>query len=180
MKNIQSSSRILYVLFVLLFWLTPAFYAAYWFDPNHILSSIGWNLAGLPNANLPALTELSWPVRFAAWIASLLPMMANLFTWYFLIQLFSAYRQGVIFSRQNAKTIRNIGLTLFIWEIITIPYQILLTFIMTSMQPAGKHMIAISYSNHDLSTLLTAIIIIVIGQIMQRGAVLAEEQSLTV
>ena len=180
MQNFYPISRVLYNLFVLLFWLTPLLYLAYWFDPHHTLVNCGWRLAGMTNANLPNLAQLSWPVRFTAWIVSWIPMLVDMFIWYFLIKLFGAYRKGIIFSSGNAKAIRNIGITLLIWEIATLPYQLLLTFVMTAMQPAGQHFIAVSYSNHDLTTLLTAFIIIVIGWIMQRGADLAEEQALTV
>lgn len=179
MHNIQSVSRILHAVFILLFCLTPLVYAAYWLDPTHTLVRWGWQLAGVSNA-MPPLSQLSLPIRATAWVVSWIPMVVDLFIWYFLIRLFNAYRAGHIFSRPNARAIRNIGITLLVWELLNFPYQILLTFVMTSTQPAGHHFIAVSYSNHDLTNILVAVTIIVIGCIMQRGAELAEEQALTV
>ena len=181
MQNIQSLSRILYGLFIILFWATPLVYAFYWLEPSHTLAnSIGWQLAGMANPALPALNQLSFPVCLIGWVVSWVPMLADLFTWYFLIKLFGAYRHGHIFTPRNAKYIRNIGITLLTWEVATLPYQLLLTFVMTSQQPPGHHFIALSYSNYDLANVLAAIVIIVVGWIMQRGAQLAEEQALTV
>lgn len=180
MNKIQTVSLYLYYLFLLVFILTPLVYLVYWLVPQTLFAAIGWSLSGVGGEQFPSVADLSLPLRGVCLVVSLLPMLANLFIWYFLIKLFNAYRQGQIFTGRNARLIRNIGLTQLIWQLMSIPYQILITFVMTAMQPPGHHVIGFAVTQHDVADIVSAVIIILVAWVMQRAAELQQDQILTI
>jgi hypothetical protein len=179
MNKIKTVSQYLYYLFIVVFSLTPIVYVWYWLVPDNSLAAIGWNLAGVSVGQLTT-ADLSLPIRLICLVVSILPMLANLLIWYFLIGLFNAYRQGQIFISKNACLIRNIGLTQLIWQLVNFPYQILMTFAMTSTQAPGHHVITLTMTDHDVANIVSALIIILVAWVMQHAAELQQDQLLTI
>ena len=96
------------------------------------------------------------------------------------MRLFNLYQKGTIFAIDNVRYIRNIGIVMLLWEIVSPFYQVLVTFILTSQNPPGHHFVTFSINSIDISTTIIAVIIIVVSWIMREGVELQQEQQYTV
>ena len=103
-----------------------------------------------------------------------------MFVKYFLIRLFRLYEEARIFTTENVHYIRLTGLMIFLSQIILPFYEALMTFVLTSHNPVGKHFITISFGNGNIKILIIALLIMLIAWIMDEGRKIQDEQQLTV
>ncbi len=111
--------------------------------------------------------------------AACLPLLIQLYILFSLIRLFKLYEQGVIFSMNNVRYIRNIGYALIGTQIINALYQALMGFILTWRNPPGHRFSSITFDQTNLSIILVALMVILISWIMLEGYKIREEQQLT-
>lgn len=127
------------------------------------------------------LETLRPTLRFYAFFVQALPMTIVMISFYYLIKLFQLYSKKIVFSHENIILIRKIGLMVMLEVLIDVfLVQPILSLILTFDAPTGGHLIAISFGNHQLSSLITAGIIMLISWIMDEARRLEEESSLTV
>jgi len=102
-----------------------------------------------------------------------------------LSRLFGLYAQGQIFTAENVREIRQIGISVFLfcltwgWDIVAR----LILFATNQPMPAaeaGQNTLGLQTPSDPFSVVLAGIIIIVISWIMDVGRELREEQDLTV
>ena len=185
MGKIRFVSRIIQIIFALLFILTPVAYVLFWtsFGIEHVYSVFHWNIANIPEVMWVKLVTGDIPpyTRFVAFIISLIPIATFMFLYYYLFRLFGCYGHGDIFTSKTVRFIRNCGITLLLWQILNPLYQILMTYSLSVINGPGHRFIAVSlFGTPQARDLVTAIVIIVISWIMQRGSDLEDEVRLTV
>ena len=99
---------------------------------------------------------------------------------YSLMKLMSFYEKGVYFSEQTARLFRMLGVFIAFGEIAKIIEQLPVSYCLTFMNPPGQRMIAISASNHNLTGIMLALAIILVGWVMERGARLQKDSDATI
>lgn len=119
-------------------------------------------------------------IQVAGVIISFIPVALFMVKNYYLARLFSLYQKGVVFSLDNVRYIRNIGIFMLITECFRPFYQIFISLLLSSQKPAGEHQIHFTVSGTDLSMIVMSIIIIVVSWIMREGVELEQEHKLVV
>ncbi len=197
MSKIQRVSKFFRVFFQLLFVLLPFFLIYGWThipEASTLMGGVGYRndfevslMSGIvqmdviPRAykNL-ILHPLSFSEKLWGFVASVVPLIVNLFIVYSLIKLFRLYERSEIFSLNNVKYMRHIGYGLLLGQIIQPFYQVVMGFILTMNNPPGHRMATITLDQTNVGILLTALLVILISWIMTEGCKLREEQQLTV
>ena len=108
-------------------------------------------------------------------MVNLAPLVLEMLCLYWLIELFKLYERGVIFTLQNVRYIRRLGLAFLAGEILKPFVQAGTTFVLSMHKE-----ISLMIGSDDINTLFTALIILLIGWVMTEGCKLSEEQTLTV
>lgn len=102
-----------------------------------------------------------------------------------LSRLFGLYAEGQIFTAENVRQIRQIGISVFLfcliwaWEIV-VRVILVATNHPLPAQEAGDKTLSLQLSNGLFNAVIAGIIIIVVSWIMDVGRELREEQDLTV
>lgn len=130
--------------------------------------------------NLPIKGEITAFLRVLGFLATLSTMLLSMFIFWSLRGLFGLFEKGEIFTQNTIKSFRSIG---FAYLGITIAQPIegaLLSLILTSNNPVGEKVLAVSLGSPQLYDFVTALVFIVIAWVMQEGQKLDEEKQLTV
>ena len=139
------------------------------------------NLSYIPiNYSNSILHPLSISEKLLALAASFLPLLVQLYIVFSLIQLFKLYEQGIIFSKENVRYIRNIGFGLIATQVVSLLYQGLMGIILTWHNPPGHRFFSITLGHTNIGVILVALMVILISWIMFEGCKIREEQQLTV
>ncbi len=171
------------IIFLLMLICTPIAYLLFWStEGNLVFVQLNWNMSNIPAAMWDKMVQGQIPLdtRVVAFIISLIPIITFMFLYYYLTRLFGAYGRGEIFTQKTVRYIRNCGITLLLWQLLYPLYQILLTFTLSINNLPGQRFIAVSLSTAQARDLVTAMVIILVSWIMQRGVNLEEEARLTV
>ncbi|WP_429125104.1 DUF2975 domain-containing protein [Aeromonas allosaccharophila] len=155
---------------------------------SHILNGLN----GVPLANgetpsldrlpEPPLTMADYPLRTAnrllGTLVQLLPDLVFMLMLWQLRQLFRGYRHGLLFTFEQIRRYRQIGVLLcvsFLVELIQTP---LLDTVLTISGPEIHGSVSISSS--DFRLLLAGLIVLALALVMREAKLLADEQQLTV
>lgn len=135
---------------------------------NTILSRPGINPADYP---------LHFSTRLLGTLVQLLPDLVFMMMLWQLRQLFRGYRHGLLFTFEQIRRYRQIGLlcATFVVELIHLP---LLDTVLTMRGPEVLGTIALSTS--DFRVLLAGLIVLALALVMREAKLLADEQQLTV
>lgn len=95
-------------------------------------------------------------------------------------KLLALYEKGIYFSEEAAKRFGNIGKFFILSVIVSIPQEALFTAAVTLHEPAGHRFLRLSFSNHDFTAILFALMIILVGWVMKEASRLKHDQDLTV
>jgi hypothetical protein len=98
----------------------------------------------------------------------------------FAAKLFECYEKGNYFSLETARKFGNIGKFFIYSVLIGYPQEVLFSYVATMNAPVGHRLIRLSASNHDLSAIMMALMIIVVGWVMKEAVRLKQDQDLTV
>ncbi len=123
------------------------------------------------------LTDLQ---RLLSFLVYLIPVSLSMLLFRALSRLFGLYSQGLVFTRDNVKRIRQAGLLLLAGQLVSPFYQSLLSLVLTMNNAPGQHMIMIGMDDSDISEIVTAVVIIVVAWVMDEGRKLKDEEALTV
>jgi len=183
MNKIQKTSLFFRVLFQILFVVLPVLLIMAWAQSAGTFEMV----EGVINLNyVPAaysgsiLHPLNLSEKLLVLGAGCLPLLVQLYILFSLVRLFKLYEQGVIFSMNNVRYIRNIGYALIVTQIPTALYQALMGFILTSRNPPGHRFASITLDQTNIGIILVALMVILISWIMLEGCKIREEQQLTV
>jgi len=186
-KLISSSKRMLVILRGLLVlvilmavipWLFPTSALA-----EFLLGSQGFPVVIIRNHKnihefMLTLTPLSHLFGF---IGSLIAVMPLLIGTMIMIRLFKMYAVGRVFSLDNAKLYSWLGVLSVISALFLQPiYQMFFYACVTINNPVGHRMVGFTLGIDTLTALFFAIVLVVIGKVMQVAHKMREEQDLTV
>lgn len=149
-----------------------------------IIAPLPWNMVMhgirfLANAipeGVPILHPLTLENKILGAAITTIPLIISELILYFLIKLFTLYRQSKIFTLQNVRYIRNVSYTLLMGQIVNPFNQALLTAALTWQNPHGQRIIRITLDGTNFGIVLMALLIILISWIMAEGYKLQEEQ----
>tara|TARA_R110002050_G_scaffold54754_2_gene123859 strand:+ start:11943 stop:12503 length:561 start_codon:yes stop_codon:yes gene_type:complete len=186
MKNIQKISRLLK--YVLYGWATanvalPFFIFAngkvmenlsfmVGFDKNNHHTTLPFDV----DKYLSFTTGHKFLVALSAMPSEILYSIALIFA----AKLFECYEKGHYFSVNAYKKFGNIGKFFILSVLISYPQELLFTFVSTMKEPVGQRLIRITASNHDVTSIAMALMIIVVGWVMKEAVRLKQDQDLTV
>lgn len=179
MNKIKCISFILRMVFIVLFCALPVYTFCFWLTNGYPFgSSLPIVILGYAGPPLPAISSLASHTKFIAVLLNLIPLAIYMAIAGFLVRLFRLYEQGQIFTLQNVKSIRYIGITMLLGKLISPVYIFLLSYIMTRNTPYP--FAYIRFDLHDITMAIAALVIILISWIMEEGHKLHEEQIYTV
>lgn len=181
MNRIERVSRVLQFIFKASLVLLPIITVLSWVFYEDLIA-----LGGMQSVNDVALSGLNIPEtlptvsRMLAMAVSMIPMVIDMLTLFFLYKLFGIYAEGRVFTSSSVGYIRRIGITLLIGQALHPVHEALLTLALTFTNPPGQRMIHIGFSSANFSEILIAVMIIVVAWIMDEGRRLSEEQALVI
>ena len=108
-------------------------------------------------------------------------------TWHFhgflywsLFRLFSQYQQGDVFSTQSTGLIRQIGLCLLLWPLVSFLYPPMIIIFLKLLGVVEHGEIGLLFGSSEFRMLALGVVVTLVGWIMQEAQKLKEEQELTV
>jgi len=182
MNKIQRVSGHFRRFFTALLFLLPVFYLFFWLNVNehyNFNTKFGWSFDFLPRLSY-VTTPFSFTQRAIAFSTNLIPLGLDLLILYLLTNLFRLYEQAKYFSMQAVNNIRRIGIVMLIGELVNPFCQAFTTAALSWSNPPGQRYFSITLSNDNISTIIIALLIILVSWIMAEGMRLNDEQQLTV
>jgi hypothetical protein len=125
-------------------------------------------------------SPLSAKLRLIGFAISLFPLSALLYGLMNIRNLFSFYKNGVIFSFEHVNIFKKISKALFWWVLLSILYESGKSVLFSLGNPPGQRTLSITFDSSEATTLFIAGIVFLIAWVMDEGRILKEEQSLTV
>jgi len=133
---------------------------------------------GIVNLAHLKLTPLSWSIGIFGSILGIIPLFLGLLV---LKHLFQNYREGNIFSLENAQKYKYLGWLFFLNGLVVIPISSMLMILTATLSnPPGHRYISLSFGTPNLEVLFSGMLVIVISWVMAEGYKLKEDQSLTI
>lgn len=163
MTTIQSASRLLRKIFLLLFIGIPLFTAFYWIYFKS-LSHAGLS-PDLPVIRRDVVTNAS--TRYMAFIVSMIPASIMMYGVHHILLLLKNFEQGRLFHPANAPRITKIGVTVLTLVVFGLIYDALISFVITFHNPPGHHYIAFSLGMSDFTALILGGLTLLFGQVMR-------------
>lgn len=189
MHKIQSVSLFFRVIFQILLVVLPLMLILAWVVAPEPLKCLGGlidiSVIPRPYTNMHIqgmliLHTLTVTEKLFGFMVSLIPLVVQLVVLYFLIRLFRSYERGDIFSLKNVYSIRNIGYTLLIGQLLNPLYEFLMGIVLTLNNPGGQYYVAVKLDQTNFGVVLTALLIVIVSWVMAEGYKLQEEQQLTI
>ncbi|MCP4474599.1 MAG: DUF2975 domain-containing protein [Gammaproteobacteria bacterium] len=119
-------------------------------------------------------------VQFLGFLVDCIPLAVTVYCLYQLIQLFKNYETGQIFTLENAKRYRKLGLATFVWVITNILSRSLTSLVLTMHNPPGHHILTASFGSNDAPPLIVSGLVILISWIMLEGYQISEDHAKTI
>lgn len=95
-------------------------------------------------------------------------------------RLFSLYEQGIFFQAENVLLFRLLGRLAF-WSVLADVFnKTVLEIALTINNPPGQRVLAIGFSSDHLKLIIVAVIVMLIGMVIEEGRKIHEEMQLTV
>ncbi|HAU1014565.1 TPA: DUF2975 domain-containing protein [Legionella pneumophila] len=179
MKKIKSVSHLLFLLFKTLTYGLPL--VTTYFILFHFESMLNWGgWHSLLSTPVKDPSHFSLLHRFIILLIEALPLSINVLICHQLAKLFRLYEHGYLFEEENIRLIKNISIYLISGELIQLLYQPLITAALTFTNPSGQRIASITLGTANLSTLITAFIILIASWIIKEAHKLKTDALLTI
>ncbi|KTD27475.1 Protein of uncharacterised function (DUF2975) [Legionella israelensis] len=179
MRKIKTASRILHLIFMSLCWLLPIVTAFFTFF--HIDTMIHYGMFDqIISSSKIHSTDYSLIHKAIIFTIQLLPLSITIFICHRLAKLFNLYEHGSLFELDNIKIIKQISILMIIGEFIQIIYQPLITAALSFNNPAGQRFASITLGSTNLTTLITAFIILIASWMVKEAYELKNDAQLTI
>jgi len=182
-----SSKKMLFILRILLVMLVFSVVIPWTFPKTALgnflmsVSSITKFLDGSPDVDyfLNNLSGFSILLGVAGSIVNLAPLFIGV---WIMIKLIKNYMAERVFNISNAKSYRNLGIVYLLSALLLQPLAQVLFSLSVSFinNHLGQRFIAFSIDFNTITEIFFAIVLIVIGHVMQLGQKIKEEQELTI
>lgn len=183
MQNIQYVSKIFRILFQVAFIVSPfAIMLAWLYAPAPLLLLGGVvKFSAIPETyQTSILHALSGSEKMLGCVLDLVAWTIYLALLFFLIKLFRLFETGEIFTARVVQYIRQASYMLLLSQVINPIYEMLMGLVLTLGNPPGYRMIKIMFSNHNVSIILIALMILLVSWVMAEGCKLSDEQQLVI
>lgn len=151
-----------------------------WIFPDNPLSAGLLGMFASSNADLPKawISPLTSMLGFVGSVLSMFPLFFGVFI---LLKLCGNYASGVVFSQINSRHYSKLG-TIFLFSALFLQplSHVFFTLAASLNNPPGQRYIGIAFTMENLTSIFLAVVLILIGKVMQGGQKMAEEQLLTV
>jgi len=179
MQKIKKISHLFYLFFKTLCWLLPSLTVYCILFHLQTMLHFGWSPI-IAVDQIQNSGQFSFGHRVIILTIQLLPLTVTVFICTKLASLFHLYEQGILFEQENIKLIKGISLYMILGELVQIIYQPLITAALTFTNQPGHRFASITLGTTNISTLLTAFIILVAAWIVKEAHILKTEAQLTI
>ncbi|KTD19235.1 DUF2975 domain-containing protein [Legionella jordanis] len=180
MKKIQITSHLLALFFRLLCFLIPLATTYLLFFNLQAMLSWGFFDHIISPGKVQHPEQFSTAHRFILLGISSLPMSISVFICHKLSQLFKRFEQGELFEEAHVKLVKQIGLCMISSELIQLIYQPLITAALTFSNGPGERIASITLGKANGTTIITALILLVVSWIIKEAQQLKVESQLTI
>lgn len=134
----------------------------------------------LSSPSIPVLNNLTPFLRLSGFVANL-PLVGLQTYWLWQLRgLFGCYAQGKIFTLENTTHIKRTAQAFLGIAFMSVIVGSLSGLVLTANNPVGHRMLSLTFGTHQISDILTGLVLVVIASIMDEGRRLKEEVDLTV
>ncbi|GBG01827.1 hypothetical protein AZSI13_11540 [Azospira sp. I13] len=175
--RIRTLSRLLRIIALLSATLLPILVALLWSQTAHWADwGITWSDAFRICGITPA--QLAPSQRLLGFLTDLPALVAGSAAFFILAGICRRYGQGELFSAAVARAYRRFALALLIWGALRVLAQTLLVLALTLDLPPGQQLVVISISSDTLAMGLLGLAVYLLGQVMEEGRRLQEDNAL--
>ncbi|STX39357.1 DUF2975 domain-containing protein [Legionella feeleii] len=180
MKKIQLTSHILNLFFRILCWLIPI--ATVFLSLFHIEDMLNWGAWAsiISSTHIQDPSNYSLTHRLVILAIQFLPLSITVLICHKLAKLFGLYEKGDLFEEENIILIRSISIYMILGELVQLIYQPLITVALSFNNPPGERFASITLGTTNVSTLITAFIILVASWILKEANQLKSDSQLTI
>ena len=176
-KRIEKMSRGMRVLFQVCIYLLPLIPIFFWLGYNPLPQIMHDNIFPFP-AEAPTWLPLN--SRLIALSGGIPATVILILALIGLKRLFSLYERGIYFQAENVALFRLLGKLAF-WSILAdVLNKTVLEIARTINNPPGERILSIGLSSDHLKLMVVAIIIMIIGMVIDEGRRIHDEIQLTV
>lgn len=181
MQKIKSTSHVLYLLFSALCWIMPLLIIYFiLFDLDGIFNLWSSWFTVISPDQIQNISDFSFLHRLIILGIQFIPLSITILICHKLAQLFKLYEQGYLFEENNIRLIKSVGIYMMLGQLIQLIYQPLISIALTFNNPVGKRLIVMTVSTTNLSTIITALIILVTSWIIKEASQLKTDTQLTI
>lgn len=174
MNKIKLLAKRCRVFFTVLAILWVLFALAIWFCSQTSLLNFWGGTFGID----PGMITLTPITRSLGFLVTLLPIGTILYITYLLIKLLKNYEQSYLFTLANARTIRKLGLSLYLWAFCNIIFKTLLVLVLTTENPPHQKLLTLSLTGMDIQSLVVGSVILLLSWVMIEAQIIAEDNAL--
>lgn len=138
--------------------------------------TLGFDLGVGPESAGP----ITWDVRLLALAAMAAPTALTVYVLWNLSRLFDRYARDEVFTDENTRRIRRVGVFLLVGELLSPLEGAALSVILTLHNPPGHHLLTLSLRSSNLTLIVTALTIIVTAHVMAQAREIQAEAELTI
>ncbi|KTD23534.1 Protein of uncharacterised function (DUF2975) [Legionella lansingensis] len=180
MKKIQFTSHMFYLFFRSLCIFLPLVTTyLILFHLQGMLSLGFWNSI-VSSSHIENTSDFSLVHRLVILGIHYLPLTVTVMICYKLAKLFRLYEQGDLFEDENIKLIKHIGILMLIGQLVQLIYQPMITAALSFNNPVGHRFASITLGSTNVSTVITALIILIASWIIKEANQLKTEVKFTI
>lgn len=183
MQKIKFTSHMLHLFFRALCWIIPivmTYFILFHIDMMATWGDLSSIASTIPPGSIPDLSSFTLGHRFAVLATEALSFSITVLICHQLAKLFLLYEQGYLFEEENIRLIKSISIYMIIGQVVQLIYQPLMTIILTINNPVGERFASMTFGTTNLSTLLTAFIILIVSWIVKEAQQLKSDVQLTI
>jgi hypothetical protein len=174
-KRIQQMSRRLRLLFHVCIYVLPFVPVFIWLGYNYLPEIVHDNLF---ISHAPAWLPIN--SRLIALSGSIPAIVILVMALIGLKRLFTLYEKGIYFQAENVAIFRLLGRLAF-WSVLADVFDnTVIVLARTINNPPGQQMLSIGFSSDHLKLMVVAVIIMIIGMVIDEGRKIHDEMQLTV
>ncbi len=170
----------LYLFFRILSWAIPLITA--YLILFHFEDMIHWGIWSsiISPQDINNAIHFSLSHRFVILAIQFMPISITILICHKLAKLFRLYEQGDLFEEENIKLIKSISIYMILGELFQLLYQPLISAALSFNNPIGERVANISFGTTNITTLITACIILVASWVVEEANRLKSDSHLTI
>lgn len=148
--------------------------------PAILLAVLVFDPPGLDDWLMEALkassrTVLTTETRIAAMVIAAVPVALGVTVLLLLHRLFLGFSRGQILVPESGRILRRIGIVIVVLGPLEILLRALASVVLSLPNPPGQRQIVVGISSDDITTIISGILLIVLGWTLEEAARIADE-----